>query len=66
MMAMQVDTDGGKCCLWIGANTMVEYTYVEALELVESQISQTNAKLQEVSYFVVVAYMSFSLSVICS
>jgi hypothetical protein len=48
MMAMQVDTDGGKCCLWIGANTMVEYTYVEALELVESQISQTNAKLQEV------------------
>lgn len=26
---MQVDTSDSKVCLWIGASTMVEYTYEE-------------------------------------
>jgi hypothetical protein len=45
----QVDTEGGKCCLWIGANTMVEYSYEEAIQLVETQIEQTHNKLTELN-----------------
>lgn len=33
--------------LWIGASTMVEYDCKEALELLENQLTQTHAKIQE-------------------
>jgi prefoldin subunit 5 len=43
----KLDIDGGKVCLWIGASTMVEYTYEEAIELLTTQIQQSHAKIQE-------------------
>jgi prefoldin subunit 5 len=33
--------------LWVGANTMVEYSYEEAIQLVETQIEQKHNKLTE-------------------
>lgn len=33
--------------LWIGAGTMLEYSYEEALELLETQLTQTHAKIEE-------------------
>ena len=33
--------------LWIGANTMVEFEYKEALILLQSQLDQSSVKLQE-------------------
>ena len=33
--------------LWIGALTMVEYGYEEAVDLLEKQLEQTHAKIQE-------------------
>jgi prefoldin subunit 5 len=49
-----LDIDAGVVYLWIGAGTMVEYTYQEAIDLLESQYTQTFAKiaeLQEDLYF---------------
>eukprot|EP01031_Cornospumella_fuschlensis_P040783 gene40783-49737_t len=45
----KVDTDAGVVYLWIGAGTMVEYTYAEALELLQSQREATLLKLQEMN-----------------
>jgi len=45
--AFQVDTDVGKVCLWIGAQTMVEFTYDEAIEMLELQLRQSFEKIQE-------------------
>ena len=42
-----MDTSQGKVCLWIGASTMVEYTYQEAIDLLESQLVQSHMKIQE-------------------
>jgi len=39
----------GKVNLWIGASTMVEYTYEEAVELLELQLIQTHAKIEELN-----------------
>ena len=39
----------GKVNLWIGASTMVEYTYEEAVELLELQLVQTHAKIEELN-----------------
>lgn len=39
----------GKVNLWIGASTMVEYTYEEAVELLENQLVQTHAKIEELN-----------------
>ena len=39
----------GKVNLWIGASTMVEYTYEEAVELLENQLTQTHAKIEELN-----------------
>lgn len=36
-----------KLGLWIGANTMVEYTYDEALELLTGQLAASHVKLAE-------------------
>lgn len=33
--------------LWIGAGTMVEYTYEEAIDLLQNQQAQTKLKIQE-------------------
>ena len=44
----KVDSSEGKVCLWVGANTMVEYTYEEAIDLLQNQLQQSHAKLQEI------------------
>lgn len=43
----KIDTSVGKVCLWIGASTMVEYTYDEAIELLKTQLAQTESKIKE-------------------
>jgi prefoldin subunit 5 len=42
-----VDTASRKVYLWIGASTMVEYNYDEALVLLEKQLEETKLKLEE-------------------
>lgn len=44
-----MDTEGGKVCLWMGANTMVEYTFDEALELLRTQKAQAIEKVAELN-----------------
>ena len=39
----------GKVCLWIGASTMVEYSYDEAITLLTTQLEQTHAKISELN-----------------
>eukprot|EP00600_Ochromonadales_sp_CCMP1393_P013426 CAMPEP_0175012944 /NCGR_PEP_ID=MMETSP0005-20121125/9612_1 /TAXON_ID=420556 /ORGANISM="Ochromonas sp., Strain CCMP1393" /LENGTH=200 /DNA_ID=CAMNT_0016269281 /DNA_START=33 /DNA_END=635 /DNA_ORIENTATION=+ len=43
----QVDTSEEKVYLWVGASTMVEYNYAEALALLETQLVQSHAKIEE-------------------
>eukprot|EP01035_Chromulina_nebulosa_P023673 gene23673-30703_t len=43
----KVDTDCGKVFLWVGASTMVEYSYEEAVELLELQLVQAHLKIKE-------------------
>jgi prefoldin subunit 5 len=43
----EVDMSEEKVCLWIGANTMVEYTYAEAVALLEEQRQLSFQKLKE-------------------
>lgn len=45
----KIDSTVGKVFLWVGASTMVEYTYEEAMELLETQLVQSNAKLAELN-----------------
>ena len=45
----KVDTACEKVFLWVGANTMVEYTYDESIELLEVQLKQTHLKIEEFS-----------------
>jgi Prefoldin subunit len=45
----KVDTAFEKVYLWIGANTMVEYSYDEAIELLELQLVQSHSKIEEIS-----------------
>lgn len=45
----KVQTEQGKLCLWIGASTMVEYTYEEALEMLGTQLVQCHAKIEELN-----------------
>lgn len=42
-----VDTASRKVYLWIGASTMVEYNYDEALALLEQQLQETKVKVEE-------------------
>lgn len=42
-----MDTSDKKVYLWVGASTMVEYGYEEALALLENQLIQSHAKIQE-------------------
>jgi prefoldin subunit 5 len=44
---LQLDLNAGVVYLWIGAGTMVEYTFQEAIDLLESQHTQTIAKIEE-------------------
>ena len=44
---VQVHTEEQKLGLWIGANTMVEYTYDEAFELLTGQLAASHLKLAE-------------------
>ena len=39
--------EADKVFLWIGASTMVEYSQDEAIELLEEQLRQTEAKIIE-------------------
>lgn len=43
----KVETTEGKVHLWIGANTMVEFGYDEAIEMLEEQLQSSILKLQE-------------------
>jgi prefoldin subunit 5 len=36
-----------KVCLWIGANTMIEYSFDEALELLKNQLEASHFKIAE-------------------
>jgi prefoldin subunit 5 len=45
----QVDTSASRVCLWMGANTMVEYSYEEALDLLRLQREQSLAKIAELN-----------------
>jgi len=45
----KVDTSSEKVFLWVGAQTMIEYTYDEAIELLETQLAQTHRKIEELS-----------------
>ena len=40
---LKLDTSSKTICLWIGANTMVEYKYEEAIELLSKQLVQTGS-----------------------
>lgn len=42
-----MDISAGVVYLWIGASTMVEYTYEEAINLLETQLEQTHFKINE-------------------
>ncbi len=42
-----MDLSAGVVYLWIGAGTMVEYKFEEAVELLEKQLQQTKAKIEE-------------------
>ena len=44
-----MDTESEKVYLWIGANTMVEYSYEEAIDLLELQLVQSHSKIDEIS-----------------
>ena len=39
----------GKVNLWIGASTMVEFSYEEAIEFLETQLVQSAAKIEELN-----------------
>eukprot|EP01040_Poterioochromonas_malhamensis_P001404 gene1404-1488_t len=43
----QIDLSANVVYLWIGAGTMVEYTYEEAIDLLQNQQAQTKLKIQE-------------------
>mmetsp|Transcript_16681 Transcript_16681/g.25083 ORF Transcript_16681/g.25083 Transcript_16681/m.25083 type:complete len:205 (-) Transcript_16681:95-709(-) len=45
----KVDTSESKVYLWIGASTMVEYTYDEGIELLETQLKQFAEKIKELN-----------------
>ena len=36
-----------RVCLWLGANVMVEYTYEEAKDLLETNLTAAKQKLEE-------------------
>ncbi|GLE02577.1 hypothetical protein PINS_up011415 [Pythium insidiosum] len=42
-----VDSSVGKVCIWLGANVMVEYTYEEALELLEGNVKIATERLEQ-------------------
>ncbi len=44
----KIETAEGRVNLWIGANTMVEFTYDEAIKLLEEQLDSSVSKLAEI------------------
>lgn len=38
---------GGRVCLWLGANVMLEYSYAEAAELLEANLAAAQRKLED-------------------
>lgn len=44
-----MDLAAGVVYLWIGAGTMIEYSFEEAIELLESQLVQTHSKITELA-----------------
>ncbi|DBA02844.1 TPA: hypothetical protein N0F65_006634 [Lagenidium giganteum] len=43
-----VDCSVGKVCIWLGANVMVEYSYEEALELLENNVATATDRLAQI------------------
>lgn len=44
-----VDTSVQKVCIWLGANVMVEYSYDEAMALLQTNLKTAKERLAEVS-----------------
>lgn len=45
----KIEPSFGKVCLWIGASTMVEYSYEEAIELLTEQLASMHLKIEELN-----------------
>ena len=43
----KIPNTGGKVGLWLGANVMVEYSYVEAIALLSKNLAEAEKKLIE-------------------
>ncbi|TMW60085.1 hypothetical protein Poli38472_000127 [Pythium oligandrum] len=43
-----VDPSVGKVCIWLGANVMVEYSYDEALTLLENNVAVATERLEQI------------------
>lgn len=43
----KVDVSAGVVYLWIGAGTMVEYSYKEAVDLLQQQLEMSHSKIEE-------------------
>ncbi len=44
-----METEAEKVYLWIGADTMVEFSYDEAIEMLTEQLKQSHAKIEELN-----------------
>ena len=49
MSSCEVDKENDKVGLWLGANVMLEYTYVEALEMLENNQIQGEKRLHHLN-----------------
>jgi prefoldin subunit 5 len=45
----EIDTMSAKVNLWLGANVMLEYTYQEAIDLLETKLVLAKKELEEVT-----------------
>lgn len=45
----KIHTGNGKVCLWVGASTLVEYSYEDALELLTNQLTHVYEKVEELN-----------------
>nr|CCA18812.1 prefoldin subunit 3 putative [Albugo laibachii Nc14] len=43
-----VDPSIGNVCIWLGANVMVEFSYTEALELLQNNIATAKAQMNQI------------------
>jgi prefoldin subunit 5 len=46
---LELDTSEAKVNLWLGANVMLEYSYDDAIELLQSKLTLATKELEEVT-----------------